>query len=284
MKFNKTLELVVVCALVAAWLNACGTAPTTTEQHPAEAVASSAQQVPIPTSAAQVPGPAAGTAMTKEYVQTVGRMAYLWGWALVNSHNRRVGFGKAPELGLVGGIIPAAPIGQVAMLTDYISPDETFVTCPNQDVVYGAGYFALNKDPVVFQVPDFGDRFWVYALYDGRTDEFGQIGKAYGTKPGFYLIVGPDWKGTTPAGINAVVRSSTDLGFAAPFISAGEFFKDVVLLPYHMGTDPCRHEECSAGYCLPGDPVPLLCYPPELSLTGATAEAGVVLGLIAIFP
>jgi hypothetical protein len=221
MKFNKTLELVVVCALVAAWLNACGTAPTTTEQHPAEAVASSAQQVPIPTTAAQVPGPAAGTAMTKEYVQTVGRMAYLWGWALVNSHNRRVGFGKAPELGLVGGIIPAAPIGQVAMLTDYISPDETFVTCPNQDVVYGAGYFALNKDPVVFQVPDFGDRFWVYALYDGRTDEFGQIGKAYGTKPGFYLIVGPDWKGTTPAGINAVVRSSTDLGFAAPRI-----FKD----------------------------------------------------------
>jgi hypothetical protein len=51
-----------------------------------------AQQVPIPTTPAQVPGPAAGTAMTKEYVQMVGRMAYMWGYAMVNSHNRRAAF------------------------------------------------------------------------------------------------------------------------------------------------------------------------------------------------
>jgi hypothetical protein len=44
-----------------------------------------AQQVPIPTTAAQVPGPAPGTAMTKEYVQMVGRMAYMWGWPLVDA-------------------------------------------------------------------------------------------------------------------------------------------------------------------------------------------------------
>jgi hypothetical protein len=177
-----------------------------------------AQQVPLPTTAAEVPGPAPGTAMTKAYVQMVGRMAYVWGWPLVNSSNRRAAFAKAPEPGLMGGVVPAAPIGQVAMLTNYISPDETFVTCPNEDVVYGGGYFALDKEPVVFQVPDFGDRFRVYALYDGRTDEFGEIGKPYGTKPGFYLIVGPNWNGATPAGITAVVRSSTELGFAVPRI------------------------------------------------------------------
>jgi hypothetical protein len=34
-----------------------------------------AQQVPIPTTAAEVPGPASGTVMTKAYVQSVGRMA-----------------------------------------------------------------------------------------------------------------------------------------------------------------------------------------------------------------
>jgi hypothetical protein len=98
-----------------------------------------AQQFPLPTAAAEVPGPAPGTAMTKEYVQMIGRMAYVWGWPLVNSHNRRAAFGKAPELGLLGGVVPAAPIGQVAMLTYYISPDETCVTCPNQDVGDGAG-------------------------------------------------------------------------------------------------------------------------------------------------
>jgi hypothetical protein len=30
--------------------------------------------------------------------------------------------------------------------------------------------------------------------------------------------------------------------------------------------------------------VPYLCYPPEISLTGAIAEAGVVAALFAVFP
>jgi hypothetical protein len=174
-----------------------------------------AQQYPLPTSAAEVPGPPPGTAMTTAYVQTVGRMAYLWGWPLVNVVNRAAAFAKAPEPGLLGGVLPVA-FNRNAMLTGYISPDERFVTCPNQDVVYGAGFFALDKEPIVFQVPEFGDRFWVYPLYDARTDEFSAIGKAYSTKPGFYLMVGPDWKGKTPAGITAVVRSSTASAFAAP--------------------------------------------------------------------
>ncbi len=190
------------------------------------ALPASAQQVLLPQTAADVPGPAAGTAMTKEYVQTIGRMAYVWGYAMVNSHNRRAAFeyvtsqnGNVP--GWNGGALPMAPVGQLAMLNDYIKPEQTFVACPNQDVAYGAGFTALDKEPVVFQVPDFGNRFWVYALYDARTDEFAEIGKPYGTKPGFYLIVGPNWKGETPAGITAVVRSSTELSFVVPRV-----FKD----------------------------------------------------------
>jgi hypothetical protein len=56
------------------------------------------------------------------------------------------------------------------MLTDYISPDQRFVTCSNQDVTYGMGYGSLDDQPVVAQVPDFGDRFWVFAAWDARTD------------------------------------------------------------------------------------------------------------------
>lgn len=180
-----------------------------------------AQQVPLPKTASDVPGPVAGTLMTKEYVQMIGRMAYLWGWPIVNIHNRRAAFDKAPGPGLNGGVIPMAPVGQIAMLTDYIKPEQTFIACPNQDVAYGAGFSALDKEPMVFQVPDFGDRFWVYALYDARNDQFAEIGKAYKTKPGFYLMVGPNWKGEAPSGINAVVRSSTELVFAIPRV-----FKD----------------------------------------------------------
>ena len=156
--------------------------------------------------------------MTKENVQMVGRAAYFWGYPLVATSNRRAAFAKAPERILLGGVIPMAPVGYNTMLTDYIAPDEDFIVCPNQDVVYGGGFTALDKEPTIIQVPNFGDRYWVYPLYDTRTDEIAKIGKQYGSKPGFYMIVGRNWKGKVPAGITAVVRSPTDLVFAIPRI------------------------------------------------------------------
>jgi hypothetical protein len=168
--------------------------------------------------------PASGNTMTKEYVQTVGRMAYIWGWPLVNMANRAASFAKLPEPTVLGGL--PAGFGGLAMLTDYISPEQKSVACPNQDVVYGTCFSALDKGPLVFQVPDFGDRFWVYALYDARTCEFSEIGKPYGTKPGFYLVVGPDWKGETPAGITDVVRSSTALVFIVPRVFLDDTAED----------------------------------------------------------
>ncbi|AMG90837.2 DUF1254 domain-containing protein [Bordetella bronchiseptica] len=156
--------------------------------------------------------------MHPEYARTIGRLAYVWGWPMVNMLNRNARITKAPHPGLLGGILPAAPRGQVGMLHDYILPAETFVTCPNQDVVYGLGFFSLDTEPVIAQVPDFGDRFWVYALYDHRTNQFGELGKPYRSKPGFYLLVGPNWKGQKPAGVQAIIRSPTALANAIPRI------------------------------------------------------------------
>jgi hypothetical protein len=163
--------------------------------------------------------------MTKEYVQGVGRMAYFWGWPLVANANRAAAFSKVPEPGLVGGVVPIA-YGGIAMLTNYVTANQRVIACSNQDVVYGPGFLPLDKEPYVVQVPDFGDRFWVFALYDARTDEFSAIGKAYGTKPGFYLVAGPDWKGETPAGVSGVVRSSTTLAFAIPRIFMDDTAED----------------------------------------------------------
>jgi hypothetical protein len=170
-----------------------------------------AQQVNAPKSAAEVPGTPEGTLMTVEYVAAVGRLAYIWGWPLVNNLNRATAVANLPEPGRIGGVLPASPPGYISMLTDYIEAGQHFVTCPNQDTVYGAGYQRLDTKPVIVQVPDFGERFYTYQITDARTDSFASIGKQHGTKSGFYLLVGPNWKGDVPAGINAVLRSPTDL-------------------------------------------------------------------------
>jgi hypothetical protein len=79
-------------------------------------------------------------------------------------------------------------------------------------------------------------------------------------------------------------RFGWDFGILQPVFSTAKFYADVVTLPYHIATAPCRCYECSSGLCLPGDPVPYLCYPPELSATGALAEVGSIVGVLAIFP
>ncbi|HEY1141403.1 MAG TPA: DUF1254 domain-containing protein [Lysobacter sp.] len=166
-----------------------------------------------------VPGPVAGTRLTEGYVRTVARDVYFWAWPMVNIYNRRLGFKDLPGPGLLGGALPAAPPNQLQMLTDYVAPTQREVACPNQDVVYGGGPLALDIEPVVIQVPDFGDRFWVYQVVDARTDSFVKLGKMYGTKPGFYLLAGPDWKGHVPQGINEVFRASTDTGYVIPRVA-----------------------------------------------------------------
>jgi hypothetical protein len=179
-------------------------------------MAATASQAEVASNASEITMPATGILMHPGYARTIAQMAYVWGWPMVNMLNREAQITQAPFPGLLGGILPVAPRGQLSMLHDYIEPSETFVTCPNQDVVYGLGFFSLDDEPVVAQVPDFGDRFWVYALYDARTNQFGHLGKAYGTKPGHYLLVGPRWSGLKPDGIVDIIRSPTALANAIP--------------------------------------------------------------------
>ena len=166
---------------------------------------------PMPT------GPVPGSKLTDAYVREVGRFAYLWAWPLVNVYNRywTQDWVKTKTF-LVGGVAPIAPINRLGMLTGYNQPGQRYITCPSQDLIYGFGVLDLARDAVVLQVPDFGERFFVFQATDQRTDSFSEIGSIYGSKPGFYLLAGPDWRGKAPAGIAAMFRSQTKLGCVIP--------------------------------------------------------------------
>lgn len=163
-----------------------------------------------------ISGPIPNTNMTPEYIKTLSANIYLWAWPMVNMHNRKLMFEKVPYPVLGKGILPLSSINHIAMLTDYVDAEEREVACPNQDVVYGLAPLDLTKDAVIVQVPDFGDRFWVYQVCDQRTEGFAKLGKMYGTKPGFYLLTSSDWKGKVPDGINAVFKSTTTFNVVIP--------------------------------------------------------------------
>ncbi|WP_223281307.1 DUF1254 domain-containing protein [Streptomyces antnestii] len=187
-------------------------------------------------SSSETAGPVAHSRMPESFVRAVGHFAYVWGWPMVSMINRRTALTSVPEPGLRGGVLPNAPLGRVCMLTDYIPAGQRFVACTNQDVLYGFGFGNLDEQPAVFQIPDFGDRFWVAAAWDHRTDSFAQLGKQYGTKPGFYAVVGPNWKGGLPEGISGSFRSSTALAAFCPRVFIEDTPEDrakvMELLPY----------------------------------------------------
>ncbi len=181
-----------------------------------------ASSPPAPIKAARAPGPIAtgpapGSRLTPDFVREIGRFAYVWAWPLVNVFNRyRTQGWVKTQTWLVGGVAPVAPINRLGMLVDYNDPGQRFITCPSQDLIYGFGILDLGREPVIVQVPDFGKRFFVFQATDQRTDAYADIGSMYGTTPGFYLLVGPDWHGQAPPGVNATFRASTNIGTIIP--------------------------------------------------------------------
>lgn len=161
-------------------------------------------------------GPLDDTQLTDDYVRTLGRLAYLWGWPMANMHNRHLVFAKLPGPGLIDGVVPASSPGRLSMLHDYISPDQKHVACPNQDVVYGAGMLHAALGPSVLQVPDFQDRFWVYQGVDQRTESFIRLGAMYDTKPGMYLLAPAGWSGDVPPDIEEVFTFDTAVAIVLP--------------------------------------------------------------------
>jgi hypothetical protein len=81
------------------------------------------------------------------------------------------------------------------------------------------------------------ERYYSVQLIDGNTYNYGYIGsRATGNEAGDYLVVGPDWKGETPAGIKKVFSSTT------PFSLAG--FRTQLFNPEDMP----NVEKVQAGY------------------------------------
>lgn len=163
-----------------------------------------------------ITGPDTQVRLSDGYVRLVARDAFFWAWPIVNVCSRRGAFARLPHQMLLGGVLPVGPANTLTMLTDYVSPSQRAVACPNQDVVCGQAIVALDVSPVVVQVPDFGSRFWVIQVLDSRTDSFAELGSMYRTAPGFYLLAGPNWVGTIPQGILRVFVSQTSTGVVIP--------------------------------------------------------------------
>ena len=127
-----------------------------------------------------------------------------------------------------------APFNQIHNEARVFTYKDTAIITPNSDTPYSMLWLDLRAEPLVLSVPAVDkERYYSVMLCDGNTFNYGYIGsRATGNEPGDYLVVGPDWKGETPAGIKKVFRSTTAVLARR--------------LP-HAALQPRRHAQCREG-------------------------------------
>ena len=110
-----------------------------------------------------------------------------------------------------------APFNEINNEARVYTYKDTAVITPNSDTPYSILWLDLRAEPMVLSVPAVEkSRYYSVMLCDGNTFNYGYIGsRATDNDPGDYMVVGPDWKGETPAGIKKVFRSSTQFSLAA---------------------------------------------------------------------
>jgi len=93
-------------------------------------------------------------------------------------------------------------------------------------------------------------------------------------RPLYFEEVNLERYGYAPRGLRVV----------QPAVSAGQFFTTVLVLPYRMVAEPARRPVYNLGHYRPGSDVPYRVVAPPTSLCGASAQAGVIAGLIFLIP
>jgi hypothetical protein len=109
-----------------------------------------------------------------------------------------------------------APFNQIKNEARVYTYKDTSIVTPNSDTPYSFFWMDLRAEPMVLSVPAVEKgRYYAVQLEDGNTYNYGYIGsRATGNDAGDYMVVGPDWNGTTPPGIKKVFRSSTQFSIA----------------------------------------------------------------------
>jgi len=104
-----------------------------------------------------------------------------------------------------------APVGKLTNEARVFTYKDTAVITPNSDTPYSLMEIDLRAEPTVVSVPAVPKpRYYSVQLTDANTFNYGYMGsRTTGTGPGDYMIVGPDWRGETPARIKQVFHSTT---------------------------------------------------------------------------
>jgi len=149
------------------------------------------------------------TKLTPQEIKKVSEEAYIYAFPMLMGY--RFAFATFLVPGLPSYRGPANAMHGKAATLDHTFKD---VVTPNADTPYSMALLDLRAEPVVLQVPEVMDRYYVWQFVDlfGTNPHF--IGsRATGSGAGLYLAVGPGWHGEAGDEFDGVLPFETDLVF-----------------------------------------------------------------------
>ena len=142
-------------------------------------------------------------------LQAIAEEAYVFSLPMLMGYRFAFGSFLAPSAPSYRG-----PLNEI--LGDPQTLDHTFkdVISPNADTPYSFAGLDLRAEPLVLEVPQITDRYYVMQFEDLFGTNPHYVGtRATGTAAGSYLLVGPGYKGDLPQGFTDTFRFETDLVF-----------------------------------------------------------------------
>ncbi|QKJ64155.1 DUF1254 domain-containing protein [Flavobacterium sp. M31R6] len=75
----------------------------------------------------------------------------------------------------------------------------------NVNTLYASTWLDLRKEPIILEIPEFGNRYYSVALQDAYMNHFSILGsRTIGGYGGKFMICGPDYNGVIPSGFTKI--------------------------------------------------------------------------------
>lgn len=145
--------------------------------------------------------------VTPEDARAIAKEAYIYGYPIVDNYRIHYSYfvdNKDSNF--------KAPWNHIKSIPNVYTPADTAVQTPNSDTPYSWAGLDLRAEPIILSVPKVEkNRYYSIQLTDAYTFNFDYAGSATtGNDAGKFMVVGPNWKGEKPKGIDKVFHSETD--------------------------------------------------------------------------
>ena len=151
-------------------------------------------------------GEPAAPPVTPDEARAVAEEAYIFSFPMLMGYRYGYATFLEPSLPTFKG-----PANAIYGLPVTLDPTFKDVITPNADTPYSMALLDLRAEPLVLEVPEVRDRYYVLQFVDLFGHNAHYVGsRATGSAPGTYLLVGPRSSGDAGEGFDDVLRFETD--------------------------------------------------------------------------